>query len=82
MNFRPHDWGAFFNYKKQLEKYDSNIDKIFVPMIGELFSIMIAMWEDLDAPTINFRPHDWGAFFNSYNTTVIRVDTKTRFSSP
>ena len=60
-NFRPHDWGSFFNLGVfRLNKVGSII---FVPMIGDLFLILFPPTDLTGKP--NFRPHDWGSFFNS-----------------
>ena len=40
---------------------------IFVPMIGDLF--LIPMVTLINYPQGNFRPHDWGSFFNLVSTS-------------
>ena len=38
--FRPHGWGAFFNYAERGNICLSYGMTVFVPMVGELFSII------------------------------------------
>ena len=79
--FRPHDWGAFFN---------SNARRtspliwalVFVPMIGELFSILVGEWGSIEFNAGSFRPHDWGAFFNKAVSSPNTTSTLNRVFVP
>ncbi len=46
------------------KRWKNEKDNVFVPMIGELFSIMPHTSGLAFANYSSFRPHDWGAFFN------------------
>ena len=59
--FRPLSWGLFFN--KQLDVIMAMLEKVFVPFLGDFFSMRTPICEWwIFSP--RFRPLSWGLFFN------------------
>ena len=56
--------------------------KFFVPMIGELFSIDNIERANAISKFEIFRPHDWGAFFNTVELVKVAYEYNIHFSSP